>query len=95
MVWPPFDLVLVVSLRGSPMTTRNWMGDELEMSNRIVGDTAVKLKPTIKACTACASEHKPCRDTQHLIHSQHQERASVTHISKRGRDASERRTRLL
>ena len=32
MVWPPFDLVLVVSLRGSLMTTRNWMGDELEMS---------------------------------------------------------------
>ena len=56
MVWPPFDRVLVVSLRDSPMTTRNWTGDELEMSNRVLGDTAVKLKPVIKACTACASE---------------------------------------
>ena len=36
MEWPPFDLVLAVCLRGSWMTTRNWMGYELEVSNRIL-----------------------------------------------------------
>ena len=85
--WPPFDLVLGVSLRGSWMTTRNWTGNELDMSNRILHVTAVKLHPTNKACTACASEQKPSTDTQHLTHSQHQERASVTHISQRDRKA--------
>ena len=41
MEWPPFDLALVVSLRGSRMTTRTWMSDELDMSNRILRVTAV------------------------------------------------------
>ena len=35
------------------------------------------------------------RDTQHLIHTEHQERASVTHISQRDRDAPERWTCFL
>ena len=87
MEWPPFDLVLVVSLLGSWMTKRNWMGNELHMSNRILRVTADKLQRTIKACTACASEHKTRRDTQRLFHSQHQEPASVTHISQRDRKA--------
>ena len=39
-------------------------------------------QPIIKACTACASEQKPPRETQHLIHTQRQEHASVTHISR-------------
>ena len=32
--WPPFDLVLAVSLRGSRMTTQNCMVDELAPSTR-------------------------------------------------------------
>ena len=83
MEWPPFDLVLAVCLRDSWMTTRNWMGYELEVSNRFLCDTTVRLRRVIKACTVCASEHTPRRDTQHLIHSQRQEHATVTHISQR------------
>ena len=49
----------MVCLRGSWMTTPKRMGNSLEMSNRILRDTAVKLQPIIKACTACASEQKP------------------------------------
>ena len=61
------------------------MGSELEMSNRILRNTAVKLQPVIKACTVCASEHTPRRASEHLIHSQRQEHATATHISQHHR----------
>ena len=54
------------------MTTPIRIGNTLETSNSLLRDTAVKLQPIIKACTACASEQKPRRETQHLIHSQRQ-----------------------
>ena len=73
----PFDLALVVSLRGR----------ELGMSKHVLCDTAVKLQPIIKAYTACTSQHKPRRDMQHLIHSQCRDLDSVAHISERHRNA--------